>query len=136
MRRRRHSWVDVRVGAVWPAVWRGGLPLTAVMPTWCTLTGAYEVASLSWIKRNIAKALFGTPPTVRLVLPVADAVTPLPPRCSRCAHPVMCAQATYEEALEFMESAERTDPGFWMMNRVSRPPAVLFACTRGRLRSV
>lgn len=27
-------------------------------------------------------------------------------------------QATYQEALEFFESAERTDPGFWMMNRV------------------
>jgi len=32
----------------------------------CASPGAYSVASLSWFKRNIAKALFGTPPVVRL----------------------------------------------------------------------
>lgn len=30
-----------------------------------------------------------------------------------------CAQATYDEALDFMLGAEELDPGFWMMNRVT-----------------
>ena len=51
---------------------------------------AYTVAGVGWFERRVAAAIFGSgPPT-----------------------------ATYEEALEHFEAAEKTAPAFWMVNRL------------------
>lgn len=50
---------------------------------------AHDIAALSWVKRKLASALFGSPPT-----------------------------ATYAEALEHFERAEAISPGFWKKNLV------------------
>jgi hypothetical protein len=57
------------------------------MPLYCLGAYCWGLADMSWVTRNLAAAIFATPPT-----------------------------ASYEEAYDYYKRAEKAQPGFWAKN--------------------